>query len=944
MIRAAAMLVAILGISLISCSSETARRQDLGSQQSSETALQDGSGQFPTSLPQDGVQPWEELDSDGLVIPAVRSASSINLNTDFTPGVERFLDSGDAADNLEATRLNGISPTGTSSAMYRVTMGAQQPGIVSVDANLLSGKGYYVGLSNYGTGRWDWQGPFTDNHVRLQAVTDSSADLTSALGNTFISVLCPAGTSADVVGIGVNQYDPASATAPATPLGLTASPIPGGLELNWSPVLDPDLAGYAIYHANRSFINPHSAGVQRVAYLEGSTRHLLGGLTDITYLRIASVDFSGNESAVSPLVQAVPLPGNSPLQLVSTAPSGMLNDVISLTATGAASFDWDLDGDGVFEIQNDNSGSQSAITSSLGIIRPRVVGRDAEGQLTALGGVSLVITGNTRPVASAIATPQSGIVPLDVTFTGSADDNEDAPEALTFAWDFDGDGIYEADTDSLNPAQQNYSSPGLYNAKFRVTDSGGAWDVDTVALSATAAPLNLPPHAAFSVEGGKRQPAPFIAEFDLSGCSDPDGSIVLYEWDWDNDGSFDFSTGAAAGASHLYPEIGEYTVRLRVTDDGGAGSEAVIRLVAQGWKRVTIDTGNTAGQNLTFSVIGEHPAIVYYNSASDSMEYVRSSTPTGEDPADWSGIVDLDGASGAGVFGMSLAEVQGTPAVAYQRASTSDLYYIRSQTATGSLAGDWGTPVLVESGPARGYYAEMLVVAGRPAICYYDLAQSSLRYVRSTSDTGAAAGDWLGDITIDNSADVGTNPSMAIIDGNPAISHFDDTSNRLLYIRSTSASGTLAGDWSQQVILTGGSGRGYYSKLVELDGRPAVCYNDPVSNSLAFRSSTTPSGSLAADWLPAFDIDSFGSAGDYAGMVVHNGRPACCSKAGSNSSLRFVEASGLGSQPLDWLPAQTVDELGDSGNFAAIIEVQGKLAVAYIDNDIGRPKYAIRYE
>ncbi|MCB1217419.1 PQQ-binding-like beta-propeller repeat protein [bacterium] len=527
--------------------------------------------QFPSALPADGVQPWESLDADGYVVPSGRSASSINLNTDFTPGVERFLDSGDAADKLEATRLNGISTTGISSAMYRISMGAEQPGIVSVDANLISGKGYYVGLSNYGTGRWDWQGPFIDNHVRLQAVTDSSGDLTSAIGNTFVSVLCPAGSSADVVGIGVNQYDPASATAPATPLGLTVAPVPGGLELNWSPVLDPDLAGYAICHSAKSFSNPQAVGVQRVPYLEGSARHLLGGITGNTFVALAGVDFSGNESLPTPLVQAAPLPGGSPLQLISSAPSGMLNDTISLSASGASSYDWDLDGDGVFEIQNDNSGSQAALTTATGIIRPRVVGRDSAGNHTALGGISLIISGNSRPVASANATPATGDVPLDLTLTGIAEDAEDSPAQLSYAWDLDADGIYDDDTD-LTEIPLTYNVPGLYNVKFRVTDSQGAWDVDTISVLATGDdPSNQAPAASFT-DTQISFTSPFLFLFDASGSSDPDGSIVLYEWDFTNDGNFD-ERGQQPFVQHSLLDFSENIITLRVTDDKGGTAE-----------------------------------------------------------------------------------------------------------------------------------------------------------------------------------------------------------------------------------------------------------------------------------------------------------------------------------------------------------------------------------
>ncbi len=53
--------------------------------------------------------------------------------------------------------------------------------------------------------------------------------------------------------------------------------------------------------------------------------------------------------------------------------------------------------------------------------------------------------------------------------------------------------------------------------------------------------------------------------FTDNGSYDPDGgSIVTYEWDWDNDGIFD-EQGSVA--SHSWPLAGAYFVQFRVTDD-----------------------------------------------------------------------------------------------------------------------------------------------------------------------------------------------------------------------------------------------------------------------------------------------------------------------------------------------------------------------------------------
>ncbi|MDQ0382069.1 PQQ-dependent sugar dehydrogenase [Amycolatopsis thermophila] len=60
--------------------------------------------------------------------------------------------------------------------------------------------------------------------------------------------------------------------------------------------------------------------------------------------------------------------------------------------------------------------------------------------------------------------------------------------------------------------------------------------------------------------------APLTVSFDASTSSDPEGSALTYEWDFDGDGTFD-ATGVQA--SHTYTENGQVEARLRVTDDAG---------------------------------------------------------------------------------------------------------------------------------------------------------------------------------------------------------------------------------------------------------------------------------------------------------------------------------------------------------------------------------------
>jgi len=56
-------------------------------------------------------------------------------------------------------------------------------------------------------------------------------------------------------------------------------------------------------------------------------------------------------------------------------------------------------------------------------------------------------------------------------------------------------------------------------------------------------------------------------ELDASGSNTPDGTIVSYEWDLDNDGEYDDATGVTTSAS--WNDDGTYTIGLKVTDGDG---------------------------------------------------------------------------------------------------------------------------------------------------------------------------------------------------------------------------------------------------------------------------------------------------------------------------------------------------------------------------------------
>ncbi|MFB4351389.1 LamG-like jellyroll fold domain-containing protein, partial [Microbacterium sp. CR_7] len=83
---------------------------------------------------------------------------------------------------------------------------------------------------------------------------------------------------------------------------------------------------------------------------------------------------------------------------------------------------------------------------------------------------------------------------------------------------------------------------------------------DHYTLGRTGSTVNKLPASVFSSQVTKMQ-----VSVDGSGSTDPDGSIVSYDWNW-GDAS---AHGSGATAAHTYAAPGTYTVTLTVTDDRG---------------------------------------------------------------------------------------------------------------------------------------------------------------------------------------------------------------------------------------------------------------------------------------------------------------------------------------------------------------------------------------
>jgi PKD repeat protein len=164
---------------------------------------------------------------------------------------------------------------------------------------------------------------------------------------------------------------------------------------------------------------------------------------------------------------------------------------------------------------------------------------------------------NVLPIADANG-PYSGSVDLPVSFDGTGSSDPDG-SIVAYDWDY-GDGTVDFDAGPV--PSHTYTASGDYQVTLTVTDDAG--DTASDITSATIGSGTLAPLADAA--------GPYTAEigteltFDATGSSDPDGTIVSYNWNF-GDGTTLEDGGPTP--THTYATAGTYNVTLTVVDNDG---------------------------------------------------------------------------------------------------------------------------------------------------------------------------------------------------------------------------------------------------------------------------------------------------------------------------------------------------------------------------------------
>ncbi|MEP0814802.1 MAG: PKD domain-containing protein [bacterium] len=410
-------------------------------------------------------------------------------------------------------------------------------------------------------------------------------------------------------------------------------------------------------------------------------------------------------------------------------------------------YQFDLDGDGLYETDNGNIGllQHTYDTPGTNYVSLRVT--DGEGATDATSKKLTVQTftgGNKQPVASLVSSAQEGNAPLTVSFDASGSFDPDGT-IVRYDWNFDG-GLW--DVLDGGPAQEytyNIAHPQT-TCQVRVTDDAGA--------SAIA-------FASINVHGWHDYGWPVIEE----------GPSV---------GTFASLAVISDTPAVLY-SIESKTKYARAID-----------IFAREWNApIRLPNGIGAGQ---LKEIAGNPAFLYSDSNNGLYCFIRAADSIGDEWANPSPVISLDHIGTASGLFVS----NGIPAFAYRDKNTKALMYIKADDELGNY---WGQPTTVLEGEAINQIMAVSLI-GKPAIVYgYNKSNDicSIKIIHSLNQEGT---EWGEPMQALNPGFDGTAAwfDILVIDGIPCIvagdNGYDD--KEFWFSRANDAEGA---SWGAPVLI-----------------------------------------------------------------------------------------------------------------------------------------------
>jgi PKD repeat protein len=267
--------------------------------------------------------------------------------------------------------------------------------------------------------------------------------------------------------------------------------------------------------------------------------------------------------------------GYTPEPAVATEPTTFDASESSDADGTVIEYRWDFDGDGTIDnVTTDPVTTHTYPASAAPGAATVVLTIEDDDNTTDTDRQDVeIIEPTPEPRARCTASPSEAAVGETVTLDASESANAD-----TYRWDLDGDGTYDTDTFGTPTYEQPYEEPNTYEPVVRVENTSTG-ETDTAPCGEVVIGGNEPPVARFTPSTRQAWIGATVT-FDGRNSTDPDGAIAYYEWDLDDDGTFERNT-TRPETNFSYDQTGLYNAVLVVTDDDGATDRTTRDLVVE---------------------------------------------------------------------------------------------------------------------------------------------------------------------------------------------------------------------------------------------------------------------------------------------------------------------------------------------------------------------------
>ena len=365
---------------------------------------------------------------------------------------------------------------------------------------------------------------------------------------------------------------------PQPPYGLKAVAGSGEVRLDWADSRAGDVSHYTVYRSLTETFGPENLLAGSVDVSQYLDRTAINGTT--YYYAVSITDTGGRESVRSSPVAATPKGHPPTAVLTADTDTGTALLGVTFTVGGA-------DNGGLTRYELIFGDGTSWISPSPGAVVHRypapgtfiAVLMVTDDDNLASDPVTVSITVQepaAAPVAVLSPDPAAGAAPLTVVFNFSGTSTGSA--VVSYELDYDGDG--QSDFSSVESGQNSYiyGQAGIYHPVLKVIDGNGLAGTasQTITVGAPAAdPIAV--SATVNDDESARGVLPLtvnLAATATGGTTGPGPAYALYLWDFEGDGTIDYSSDASASVTHSYTETGAFVPTLKVVDTTGlSGSD-----------------------------------------------------------------------------------------------------------------------------------------------------------------------------------------------------------------------------------------------------------------------------------------------------------------------------------------------------------------------------------